>query len=275
MKTKTELSEAAQNVVENLACRIAERVGGEIEPNHLIPYLPMSLGMIKNCLDGMVDGSSVVSEQEDGQARYTFTTLAGKEKADEALEVSSCIACDAALPKNASLVICSSCSGTLRKELNVLAEVTGWPAEAVYEHEITYVAAGMTPPFYAEALAGHSRYTLRSMKRKLEKMGLDGFIRQNLDSEKGGIVYTFPGIEYPEAWYRENMQVIRGYPVAVMEEVEMKVVRILTALGVLLLGVFGLAFMHVPMPLLLLGYLVVAPIVGLTMWRHRLAPEEV
>ena len=273
MKAKAELSEAGQNVVENLACRIAERLGGVIEPNHLLPYLPMSLGMIKASLDGMVDGTSIVSEQEDGHTRYTFTTLAGRQEADKALAVSSCVACSADLPRNAQHVICSSCSGILHKELNGLAEVTGWPAEAVYEHEILHVAAGMPPPLFAEALAGHSRYTLRSMKRKLDKMSLEGFIRQNLDSEKGAVAYDFPSITYPAAWYDENMQLIRSYPVAVMEEVEERVVRILTALGLMLLAVFGLAFMHVPMPFLLLGYVIGAPLVSLVIWRRRLTPD--
>jgi hypothetical protein len=42
-----ELSENLVNVIENLACRVAEATGGEITPHYILPYLPLSLELVE------------------------------------------------------------------------------------------------------------------------------------------------------------------------------------------------------------------------------------
>lgn len=274
MDSRTQLSEDAANVVENLACQIAERQGGRIVAPHLVPYLPMSLELIASCLDEMVDNTSVFSEDEDGKTVYEFSNYREKPAEEGALEPDVCVSCSGELLEGSAEVVCERCAGALRRELNRLAESMGWPAQAVYEHEIFYLAANHDVPHYAETLAGHSRYTLRSMRRKLARLTSDGYIRQDLDTEKGSISYTFPGLAYSRRRYRENMGIVRSYPASVMEEVELKLVRIFFTLALMLAGVLLLAFMHVPFPLLIGGYLVAGAIVSLGIWRHKSEPLE-
>jgi len=271
---KEQLSDAAANVVENLACRVAERNGGRIAANHLVPYLPLSLSVIKSCLEDMADGTSVVSHQTENGTEYEFVTYRGKPGEPGLLRVDSCVSCDADLATGGGATICASCSQTLREELNALADATGWPAQAVYEHEILYIGANQEGPLHAEMLAGHSRYTLRNMTDKLDRLSAEGFVSQELDVDQGAITYTFPEIAYPKERYRENLAVIRAYPASVAEEVELKVIRILSILGVLLLGLFVLAFMHVPFPLLVAVFALAIPVVSVRIWRRRSPTEE-
>ena len=274
MNAKTQLSETAVNVVENLASRVAERSGGRITANHLAPYLPMSLGLIKSCLDNMADGSAVLSEQIENGTEYEFTALRDTPVKPGPLAADTCISCAADLAGLSTRVICGNCMQSLKTELNTLAETTGWPAQAVYEHEILHIAANSDAPLHADLLATHSRYTLRNMRRKLDKMSLNGFVRQELDTDNGLIVYQFPAIQYSKEFYRANVSVIRSYPASVMEEVELKLVRILLALAAMVLVVFVLAFLHVPPLFLLLGFAVAAPVTSVMIWRHRDAPEQ-
>ncbi len=274
MSSGTTLSEAAANIVENLACRIAERQGGKITANHLIPYLPMSLELIRSCLENMVDGSSVFAEKRDNLVEYEFAAYKDTAVQSGILTVSSCVSCDTDIAGAGRQALCSSCARTLQNELNLLAEKIGWPAQAVYEHEILYLASEHKGPLPAEGLAGHSRYTLRSMRRKLNKLSLDGYLRQELDQTAGMMTYYFPELNYPKESYRKNMAIIRAHPASVMEEVQIKLVRILFVLGLMFLGLLIMAFLHVPFPILILLFLISAPIVAFFMWRHRSRPEE-
>jgi len=50
VNSMTTLSESASNVFENLACRLASRNGGRIHPHGILPFLPISLKMVPECL---------------------------------------------------------------------------------------------------------------------------------------------------------------------------------------------------------------------------------
>ena len=67
------LNETAANIVENLAYQVAQGNGGTITVNHLAPYLPLSLSPIRSCLDNMVDGHSVMTNEQDGFPMYEFS----------------------------------------------------------------------------------------------------------------------------------------------------------------------------------------------------------
>jgi hypothetical protein len=268
------LGERLTNVVENLACRVAEARGGRITANHLASHLPMSLDMIRSVLDAMADGSAVLTERQANITEYVFSAYLESPERRGLFKTDSCLSCARELVEGRDGVLCSSCSGEMRSELDRLAERTGWPARAVYEHEALFLAAGKDDAVHAEELAARSRYTLRSMRRKLERMSLEGVVTQELDPEAGLIKYRFPKIIYPKEDFRRNMAVITSHPASVMEEVELKVVRIAIALALMVVAAFVLAFMRVPFPILLAALLVAAPVTSILIWRHRTRPEE-
>jgi hypothetical protein len=105
-------------------------------------------------------------------------------------------------------------------------------------------------------------------------MTLESFLRQEIDEVAATVVYHFPDITYPKEMYNRNIAVIRRYPASVMEDVQIKVTRIILVLALLLLGVFFLALLRVPLPVLIVGYLVVAPIVAIKMWLKKDRPPE-
>jgi hypothetical protein len=268
------LSDASDNMIENLAGRIAKRQGGKISPCHLIPYLPVSLEIIKSCLDRMVDRIAVLSDRIDNLCVYTFSNCNDTEKQPGALHVDTCLSCDADISQTHNDVFCTSCSEAFTSELNKLAERTGWPAQAVYEHEILYITSNFGNPIHLENLAGRSRYTLRQMRKKTQNLSLEGYAREALDTEAGVITYHFPSLDYPRDFYKKNMELIESYPSSVMEEVQTKVVQILFSLGILILGLFVLGFLHVPFPFLALLFFVAGPAISFFVWRRRKKVEE-
>ena len=271
---KTELSEVLENVVENVACHVAQDRCGRIAPGSLVPYLPMSLKLIEAALDDMVNGTSVFSERRDGFKEYLFTAYEERPRREGPSVFDACASCGEDLPDEADHVLCGRCVEKVKTDLEKLAERNAWPAKAVYEHEIPYLAASHNGPVHAEDLAGRSRYTLRNMRRKLKRLVREGFARQDLDMEGGLITFSFPEAEYSKERYRRNMAVIRSYPASLMEEVELKTVRIIITLAVMVLGMLVLAFMRVPFPILVGAFLVAAPTVSLLIWRHRARPTE-
>lgn len=257
--TMPALSEDGANVVENLAVRVAETAGGTITVNHLAPYLPMSLEMIRAVLDEMVDGHTVQAGEAEGFPAYTFAA-AGESWAD-----------DGDFRPEA---LWEEAAPVLEPELTRLAESGGWPARAVYEHEILYLMSRHASPHYGDELAGRSRYTLKRLKRKLNLMTRERWIRQDVDAAKATVAYAAPEIDYPRDLYRRNMAFIRQHPASVTEDVEMKVTRVLLILGLMLLVVLGLAFCRVPMALLLPGYAVAGAVVSAWVWLKRDAPPD-
>jgi len=271
---KNTFSETAANIVENIAYRVAERQGGRITVNHLAPYLPISLGLLKSCMDNMVDDHSVLAGEMDPFPTFEFTACLDKPCEKGPLHFDTCLSCDTDLSTQNEHPLCSVCFQALEKELNRLAETMGWPAKAVYEHEILYLAALNQGPHYAAQLAGHSRYTLKRMKQKLKAMTLEHYVCQELDEKAATIVYQFPEITYPKESYQRNMAVIRRYPASVTEDMEIKATRITLSLAVLLLIFFILAFLRIPLPVLIIGFVIISPLVALKIWRHKDQPPE-
>ena len=269
------LSETAANLVENIAYRVAGLHGGKITVNHLAPYLPMSLDLIRSCLDNMLDGHSVRSDKSDGFPIYEFAACPDNGSEKGVLAVDACVSCSSDFGKTEIHPVCRNCLQDIETELNRLAESTGWPAKAVYEHEILHLAAKRSGPHHAAELAGQSRFTLKRMQQKLKAMTLESFLRQEIDEVAATVVYHFPDIIYPKEMFQRNIAVIRRYPASVMEDVQIKATRIILVLASLLLGVFFLALLRVPLPVLIVGYLVVAPIVAIKIWLKKDQPPEV
>ncbi len=267
------LNETAANIVENLAYQVSQGHNGVITVNHLAPYLPLSLDLIRSCLDNMTDGHSVVTGEQDGFPAYEFVR-AGESDEEPCSDPShTCLSCTANLAPGEKM-LCRVCEESLDKESNRLAESTGWPAKAVYEHEILYLSAKSKKPHSASHLAGYSRYTLKRMQKKLKAMALAHYLKIDLDSDSATLLYTFPDITYPKALYQKNMENILQHPAAVAEDMELKLIRIIFSIAGMLLGVFLLALMHVPLPLLFGLFVVAAPITALKIWRHKDKPPD-
>ena len=245
--------ELISNAVENIAFRLAESRNGIVTPAELLPFLPVSLRMVIDILNDIAaESEAITPETVDGLRRYQFTTANPGSKTG--LNGPNCVACDC----DSDELLCTECSEKLDSALRAEAATIGWPAQAVYEHEICYLSARTASPVSAEKLASVSRFTLRRMRKKLEK-----------NSETGALSYHFPPAPYPREQYLKNMKLIRSLPASVTEEVEVRVVHILTALGILFLALLALAFWGFPFPLLLLAFLITSPILGVTIWNHR------
>lgn len=272
-----QLSEYASNVIENLACRAAQASGGRITPHHVLPYLPVSLGIVEQCLNAMVDGTSITSSVENGLTTYSFTAYhsdAPSVQPPSRLSFETCIACDTDFDPPTHNPICGACETHIREELNTLATEMGWPAQAVYEHEILYHTSQAGKPMQPAELAAVSRFTLRSMRRKLDHLTRNRFARKENLPAKGIATYELPQIPYPREHYRNNMDIILSYPASITEEVQTKFARILITLGCMLLFMFGMAFCGIPFPTLVILFLGAAPVTAISIWRHKRAPKN-
>jgi hypothetical protein len=268
-------SEKAVNIVENIAILVAERKQGRIRINDLAPYLPMSLELLKECLDDMTDNSSVFKEEDEDNPNMPVYFFAACENSDKkgAIVCDSCASCSNEKLAGKKHILCEACAKLLKKELNKLADKNAWPAQAVYEHEILYLAANGKAPHYCAKLAGKSNLTVRNMRRKLDKMCVEGFVTQKMDESKGLIEYIFPKIDYPKNFYSENMNIIRSYPASVMEEVEIKLIRILFSISLLGILLFlGSFFFRLPFPIVIVLLLIISPAIAIFIWRKRSKP---
>ena len=262
------MNEHLSNVIENTACRVAQLRGGRLSPHHVMPYLPVSLEMLCEVLNAMVDDAAVSVAPSDGVVEYLFSAYVDQPAGRGMLAVSNCVGCSAELDMEGE-ILCRACTESFRQELTALAEKTGWPAQAVYEHEILYLAARKNESMAAETLAGASRYTLRSMKKKLAMLKVGRFLKIEPGDKSGTVRYGFPSLVYPQNLFRKNQAVIRSYPASVMEDIEQRIVRILFVLGSIFIVMLALAFWGIPFPLLVPAFLVVAPITAITIWRHK------
>jgi hypothetical protein len=266
-ETMPRVSDALANVVENLACRVARKTGGRVNPGQLLPYVAMSLGLITECLDGMVNEEAVFRDDVDGEVGYLFSAYEGEPESGP-LRFECCVSCAGALASSAR-VLCKACEETVNRDLKHLAQTTGWPARAGYEHELSYLAASGESPVRAEDLAARSHYTLRAVRARLKALTVQGYIRQHLDAETGAITYRFPATDYGRDQWERNRRQIRSFPASLAEEMELKTVRIAVALGVLFLVLFVLALMRVPFPMLIAGFVLAAPVIVVRILRHR------
>ena len=269
------VSETLANIIENLACRIAELKGGIASTNDLIPYLPLSWGMIDSTLRSMVDEKAVTCEKKAGFTVYKFTAIKGKNSVSGKVALNSCVGCDKDLKDRSNEMICEECREMITKELKKLAKQTAWPAEAVYEHEIIYLASKLGTPISPAILAGHSRYTLRNMRLKLQVLQQKGALQLQEDIQKEAENVLFPDVDYPRNMYKRNLHVICSFPASLQEEVEMRLVKIVYTLAILGIIVFaGAILLGLPFPVMITSFAILAPITALYIWRHKKLPAD-
>lgn len=267
---KIRFSSFSANIIENLAGLIAERNGGKVIANDLVPYLPVSVKLIRLALDDMVDDSSVVCDDSKDFPEYVFSGIKPQEQHYAIQAQEHCISCGCSIKPFKNLMLCGTCNDVFRKELNALAAKSGWPAEAVYEHEILYLAAAYSEPVEAGKLAARSRYTLRNMKKKLQILCHHKTTRKITTESSEPDFYEFPSIHYPQPYFRTNMDLIRSYPSSLAEETEIKAVKIITTVAIYALILFLAAFLfHLPFPIMIGLLIVGAPAIGLFIWKRK------
>ena len=237
-------SQIIVNVVENLACLLAEKYGGSITVNHLMPYLPLSLGFIRRCLDHMVDGHTVYATTRDDCTVYEFAAYHEVPSDAGILHVGACVSCGRTFPPKRRRVQCADCRRSLHKELQRLAGSTNWVAEAVAEHNILFIAAQYPEPLPTATLASRSHLTLREMKQTLSRMGLDGYLQQDVHGQIGVMTYRFPPVTYPRSHYRDNLAVVQSCLSQTGRRVEVKTLWGGAGLGVVVLA--GLLYYFLP-----------------------------
>lgn len=270
-----ELSNKSANIIENLACHIAERNNHRITAAHLIPHLPLPLAALKKYLDDMLDGVAVYSEVDDGKTWYVFSNPDETgDSAKSADRPKACICCSSEIPPSSRGIICSDCRNVMLTELRRTATVSNWPSQALFEHEMLYVSSEHNNPVHPSTLAGHSRYTLKQVQEKMEELCLEGFVSQTFNDEKGSILYDFPDITYPLKNYEDNLAILESFPSTIQEAVEARVTKIFFALGVLVLCLFALAFMRVPFPFLIIAFLAAAPVISYVIWKRPGRPPQ-
>ena len=259
--------EEISNAIENIAFRLAEKGSGTVAPAELLRYLPVSIECIIDVLnDAGAESASITAETENGIRRYRYLPDAN---AAALQPTTSCAVCDAHMPHAHDNLLCTNCFDTVQNALRAEAESNGWPAQAVYQHEICYLASRAHKAISAEKLASSSRYTLRRMRKFLSEMKGTLAVSEHRNSETGALLYTFAPITYPREHYQYNIQWIRSLPATVAAEVETRVIHILIALGSLFLILLLLAFLHMPYPLLFIAFLFAAPILAIGIWNHR------
>jgi len=269
-------AEVISNAVENVAFRMAENRDQGITPAELLPCLPLSLEMITDILnDAAAESEAITAETRDGLRHYLIRSAQPAASAAPPLNESRCVACDCDLPPGGDTILCEDCENKLETALRAEAETNGWPAQALYEHEICYLATKTTAPVSAEKLAGASRFTLRRMRKKLVQMQQGLSLRTDRDPKTGVLSYVFPPAPYPRGRYLKNMAFIRSLPASIAEDVETRMVQILTALGIFFLALLGLAFWGFPFPLLLMVFLIASPILVVVIWKHRSKSMEI
>jgi len=262
--------ELISNAVENIAFRLCQERGGAITPAEILPYLPVSIEMVIDILnDAAAESKGIEAETLEGLRRYSFDITPGSASQPQGMRGTRCVNCDLEERQEGN-PLCTQCAKELEKELRREAETNAWPAKAVYEHEICYLAARMSSPVSAEQLASGSRLTLRRMRRKLEEMQQTLAVREERNPESGVLSYVFPAAPYPRDRFLANLRLIRTFPSSLAEDIEVRTVHILTALGILFIALLGLAFWGIPFPLLLIVFLITAPVLALVIWKRKL-----
>lgn len=249
-------------VTENLAEQLSAAQGGIVHPTQLLPYLPLSLRLIEQTLDTLTESQRVAKQPINGLSAYVFKESLNKPQQNFAPR--QCVYSDEPLSDHEHSAISRDVRQKIETELSLMATHDCWPAEAVWEHELIYLANNLTAAVTASRIAGHSRLSFKKVEQRLATLKARGFIL----CERKQNNWELPPMRYPRPLYKRHDQFIRQFPGALQEETE---VRLLKALGLsllILLLCFALAVTaRVPFPFVLFGGLGLAAIVFIKTFR--------
>ena len=249
-------------VTENLAEQLSASQGGIVHAAQLVPYLPVSLKLIEATLEELSDSVKVTKQIDDGLTAYLF-----KESIDQAphkFAPTHCIYSNETLDGHEFSVIAPEIRKQVEAELAELATSDIWPADAVWEHELIYLANNLTAPVTASKIAGHSRLSFKKVEQRLAELKARGIIQ--CDRKQNS--WELPPMRYPRPPYKRHDQFIRQFPGALQEETEVRLLKALMLSLLILLLCFALAVTaRVPFPFVLFGGLGIAAIVFIKTFR--------
>jgi hypothetical protein len=177
-----------------------------------MPYVPLYLEVLRACLDDMVDDESVLAVAGEVGAVYQFSAYRDLPVQPGALSLEACVACGTELLPQTPGVLCPECLAVLHKAGERAARLHGWAPQARLEHALLYAATQQGGgPVSVATLASRSHTRMRVARQALEKLALDGYIRQEADINTGAMVYTFPPIAYPRALYQANAALLKSW----------------------------------------------------------------
>lgn len=262
-------------VIENLAESLAAAQGGRLTANHLLPHLPVSLEIADETLQAMVDGQVVQSEEREGLRWYVFPELL--EAPARPIEPGLCAFSQVDFDPAPGELLAPAVMRQVEKELSERAEKEGWPAAAVWQHELLFITARANHPLPIAEIAGQSRFSFAQVKGFLEQLAKQHAAEQVLDEANGQYQFRFPSLDYPVEAFQRNDRFIRRHPAALKEALEMRLVRFLSAM--IALGVISLAgalAFRIPVPLVLLIAAIVSVVLAIRILsgKREVAPEQ-
>ena len=240
-------------VTENLAEQLSAAQGGIVHPAQLLPYLPLSLELIEHTLDELATSDRVEKQKQNGLVVYIFKESLNK--APHHFDPRRCVYSDESLDDNAFTAIAPGVRKKIEAELANLAANHTWPAQAVWEHELIYLAENLPNPVSTSSIAGHSRLPFKRAEVHLNELKRRGALQ--FDSELN--TWELPPLRYPRTVYSRNDSYIRQFPGAIKEEDEVRLIKGLSfALAILLLSLMLAVVARLPFPFVFFGGMLVA-----------------
>lgn len=242
-------------VTENLAEQISASQSGVVHPVQLIAYLPLSLRLIEQTLDELVSSDRVEKQTVNGLNAYIFKESVDRQPHKFAPTL--CIYSNEPLDGYEFSVIAKDVRLKIEAELSYLAENDIWPSEAVWEHELIYLANNRPAPTSTSNIAGHSRIAFKKVEQRLSELKDRGILRFKAEDK----TWELPPLRYPTPVYKRNDPFIRQFPGALQEEMEVRLLKGLSVSLLILLFCFVLAITaRIPFPFVLFGGLITATI---------------
>lgn len=233
-------------VTENLAEQLSAAQSGIVHPTQLLPYLPLSLSLIEQTLDPLCESDRVEKCVSNGLAAYIFKESVDRPPHKFALE--HCVYSNDPLDDYAFSAVSPAVRSSIEAELASLAQHDPWPAEAVHEHELLYLANNLPAPVHTSAIAGHSRLPFKNVELHLAQLQR----RQALLPLPELNSWQLPPLRYPKPAYQRNVDFIRQFPGAIKEELELRLIKALSyALLVLFVCALLALVARVPFPFIL------------------------
>lgn len=243
-------------VTENLAEQLSAAQGGHIEPVQLLPHLPLSLSQVEETLDELVSSERVEKGSTNNQHGYIFKDSINK--SPHKFAPLNCVYSGEPLEELEYTTISGETRSTVENELALLAEKDIWPAEAVWQHELTYLINNLPSPVTTSEIAGHSRLPFKRVETHLFELRKLGAIHFN----DGLGAWQLPSLRYPKAAFDRHDKFIRQFPGAIKEEFEVRLTKGLTAALAILFACLLLAVSaKIQFPLILFGGLFITVII--------------
>jgi hypothetical protein len=249
-------------VTENLAEQLSAAQGGIVHPAQLLPYLPLSLQLIEKTLNALTESNRVEKQQINGLTAYVFKESLNK--TPHKFAPRQCVYSNEALEAHEYSVISPEVRNKIEAELSLIAANDIWPAEAVWEHELIYLAQNLNAPTSTSEIAGHARLPFKKVEARLNELQARGALHFNAALS----AWEEPPMRYPKPAYLRNDSYIRQFPGAMKEEFEVRLVKALSSALIVLVLCFVLAITaRFPFPIVLFGGGLIAAFTFLKIFR--------